>query len=89
MGAFNVPSHRQLTLPFAPEYFAALEQIWASRSQEIASRLVNGLYPHAGGEAELALSQAWLDEPPQAPAALRRLVLKAHDDLARAVRARH
>lgn len=89
VGAFNVPSHRQLTLPFAPEYFAALEQIWASRSQEIASRLVNGLYPHAGGEAELALSQAWLDEHPQAPAALRRLVLKAHDDLARAVRARH
>ena len=47
-----------------------------------------GLFPAAGDDDDLSQVESWLVHHAGAPAALRRLVLKSEDDLARALRAR-
>jgi aminopeptidase N len=55
-------------------YFAALNDIWASRSYKIAEYIVVGLYPTPLVSQELVdATHAWLDANPEVPA-LRRLV---------------
>ncbi|MFF2677384.1 aminopeptidase N [Arthrobacter koreensis] len=92
---FNLGRHELLDA-FIPRYFAALETVWSSRSIEIASRVVAGLYPSAQDLAPhmvpadhpvLQRSQEWLESNPAAPAALRRIILEAQDQLLRALRA--
>jgi aminopeptidase N len=87
-----------LRQPFTERYFAMLTRVWAERSQEIATRLVRGLYP---GDATLAWDQtpeenpvltrtdAWLAEHGNAPAALRRLVIEERDHLHRSLAAQY
>ena len=72
-------------------YFDALLGVWESRSIGMASRIVRGLYPKAPyntGSTEglgvddnpsVKLAQQWLEANPEAPSALRRLVLEAQD----------
>ncbi|WP_289033357.1 aminopeptidase N [uncultured Arsenicicoccus sp.] len=90
------PGHASLTADLVPAYFAALEGIWDSRSQELASRAVLGLFPRGvdldpGQEPEAhpvpVAAQAWLDEHPSAPGGLRRLVIEQRDHVLRALRA--
>ena len=88
VAAFGVDAHRGLTAPLTTRYLAALEGIWSTRSQEIATRLVTGLFPAAGDADDLQAVRRWLADHEQAPPALRRLVLKSYDDLDRAVRVR-
>ncbi|MGP3949397.1 aminopeptidase N [Streptomyces sp. 7N604] len=88
IAGFGQPGQRGLLAPYAPKYFAAIERVWRERSIEIAMAIVRGLYPALQDDRRtLEMSQAWLDEHTDAPPALRRLVLEAHDDLARALRA--
>jgi aminopeptidase N len=50
--------------------------------------VVRGLSPaHQADAATLAATDSWLDDHASAPPSLRRLVLEARDDLARALRA--
>ncbi|AKT50441.1 aminopeptidase N [Arsenicicoccus sp. oral taxon 190] len=93
---YSQPGHAELTRELLPDYFAALEQIWSSRSQELASRAVLGLFPRgadlADGQAPEehpvpVAAQAWLDEHPSAPGGLRRLVVEQRDHVLRALRA--
>ncbi|GAA4286569.1 aminopeptidase N [Georgenia daeguensis] len=93
---FTQPWHRELTAPFTERYFDALRQIWERHSIEIASRLVRRLYPgHQDAVAGRApqddpvvlRTTAWLEENADAPAALRRLVIEARDQLLRSLRA--
>ncbi|MGP4111640.1 aminopeptidase N [Streptomyces sp. 4N509B] len=85
---FTQPGQRELLAPFTERYFAALERIWRERTIEIAMAIVRGLFPALqGDEATLAATDRWLAEHASAPPALRRLVLEARDDLARALRA--
>lgn len=74
---------------YVDQYFGMVEDIWASRSIEIARRIVRGLYPSWAPNREDALTRtrAWLDGHPDAPASLRRLIIEDGDDLARSVRA--
>ncbi len=88
VAAFGVDAHRGLTAPLTTRYLAALEGIWSTRSQEIATRLVTGLFPAAGDADDLQAVRRWLADHEQAPPALRRLVLRSYDDLDRAVRVR-
>ena len=88
VAAFSVDAHRGLTAPLTTRYLAALEGIWSTRSQEIATRLVTGLFPAAGDADDLQAVRRWLADHEQAPPALRRLVLRSYDDLDRAVRVR-
>ncbi|MFG2297131.1 aminopeptidase N [Streptomyces sp. NPDC048603] len=82
------PSQRGLLAPYAAPYFASLERVWAERSIQIGMDVVRGLFPSLqDDEATLAATDAWLVEHESAAPALRRLVLEARDDLARALRA--
>ncbi|WP_367431188.1 aminopeptidase N [Streptomyces celluloflavus] len=79
---------RELLAPYAPRYFAFLEQAWQERSIEIAMAMVRGLFPSWQVTQEtLDAADAWLAGHPQAAPALRRLVAEERDDLARALRA--
>ena len=81
----------ELREPYFESYFAALSDIWESRSIGMATRIVRGLYPRisyghgsAAGldvdnTAPVALAERWLREHPKAPSALRRLILEAQD----------
>ncbi|MEE1928367.1 aminopeptidase N [Streptomyces sp. TRM 70351] len=84
---FVQAGQRELLEPYAERYFAALERVWEERSIEIAMSVVRGLYPALLGTPEtLAATDAWLAATAStAPSALRRLVLEARDDLARAL----
>ncbi|MEV6728748.1 MULTISPECIES: aminopeptidase N [unclassified Streptomyces] len=81
-------SQRALLAPYAERYFEVIERIWAERSIQIGMHVVKGLYPSLeDSPATLAATDAWLSAHESAPPALRRLVLEARDDLARALRA--
>ncbi len=87
LAGFHQSGQRELTAPYAPRYFAVLEEVWASRSIEIGMSIVRGLYPALQGDrATLDATDAWLASHEDAAPALRRLVLEARDDLARALR---
>ncbi|MEU6173033.1 aminopeptidase N [Streptantibioticus parmotrematis] len=88
IAGFAQPGQRELLAPYAPRYFEAIADVWASRSIEIGMAVVRGLFPefqaHPG---TLDAADAWLAGHADALAALRRLVAEGRDDLARALRA--
>ena len=66
-----------LLTPFVEQYFSALNRVWESRSYAIAEELIDGFYPSPLASAELAeTTRGWLDANPEAPAALRRLIIE-------------
>lgn len=82
--------------PYVEPYFDCLRTVWDSRSIEIASRIVRGLYPAAqdladGGEPKdhpvVRRTDAWLDANPDAPHALRRIIVEQRSHLLRALTA--
>ena len=91
-------SRPDLTAAFSDRFWPELEGIWSSRSNGLASRTIHGLFPAAqdavpGGPAAqeshpvVQAAQAWLDDHPTAPRALRRIIVEELDDLRRALRA--
>ncbi|MDT0269197.1 aminopeptidase N [Streptomyces sp. DSM 44915] len=85
---FAQPGQRALLAPYAPRYFEAIERVWRDRTIEIGMAVVRGLYPMLQDSPEtVSATDAWLTEHAEAPPALRRLVLEARDELARALRA--
>lgn len=88
IAGFAQPGQRELTAPYAEKYFEMIERVWAERSIQIGMDLVEGLYPNLQDREETVRdTDAWLAAHPDAPPALRRLVLEARDDLARALTA--
>ncbi|MGY3682778.1 aminopeptidase N [Streptomyces sp. TE33382] len=88
IAGFVQPSQRELLAPHSAAYFEAIERVWAERSIQIGMDVVKGLFPGLQDDpATLAATDAWLAARPDAAPALRRLVLEARDDLARALRA--
>ncbi|WP_406139857.1 aminopeptidase N [Streptomyces sp. NBC_01089] len=88
IGGFGQASQRELTAPYAPKYFEVIERIWAERSIQIGMLVVRGLFPGLqDNPSTLDATDAWLEGHRDAAPALRRLVLEARDDLARALRA--
>ncbi|MGW5254054.1 aminopeptidase N [Streptomyces sp. NPDC004012] len=87
IAGFVQPSQRELLAPYTAKYFEAIERVWAERSIQIGMDVVRGLFPVFQDSPEtLAATDAWLSAHEDAPPALRRLVLEARDDLARALR---
>jgi aminopeptidase N len=73
---FQRASDTSVLAEFVPRYFAALQDVWESRSYKIAEYLVSLMYPAPLANAELRdATRAWLDANPE-PAALRRLVVE-------------
>jgi aminopeptidase N len=88
IAGFAQNGQRELLAPYLPRYFDAVERVWRERTIEIAMAVVRGLFPLVPDDgATLDATDAWLAGHPDAPSALRRLVLEARDDLSRALRA--
>ncbi|WP_306190147.1 aminopeptidase N [Streptomyces sp. MK5] len=87
IAGFGRPSQRRLLAPYTEKYFAAIERVWAERSIQIGMDVVRGLFPALRDTQEtLDATDTWLAAHEDAAPALRRLVLEARDDLARALR---
>ena len=84
---------RELLDGYYPHYWPALANIWESMSIGMATRVIAGLFPAAqdlGDDAVhpvMAQVDGWLAGNPDAPAALRRILLEERDYLARALAA--
>ncbi|MEU0990421.1 aminopeptidase N [Streptomyces sp. NPDC005953] len=88
LSGFAQAGQRELLAPYTAKYFEVIERVWQERSIQIGMDVVRGLFPSLqDAEGTLAATDAWLAAHEDAPAALRRLVLEARDDLARAARA--
>jgi aminopeptidase N len=88
IAGFTQASQRELLAPYAQKYFAAIERVWEERSIQIGMDVVRGLFPALqDSPGTLEATDAWLAAHEGAAPALRRLVLEARDDLARALRA--
>ena len=85
IGGFRAGGRRDLVEAFDAEYFDRIAGVWQARSIEIARRLVLGLFPDAPTTGEV---DDWLAIHPEAPTALRRLVIEQRDHLARGIRVR-
>ena len=85
---FNTPDQVALTRAFVDRYFDSVEQVWSTRTNEIAQSLVIGLYPTYLVEQETVhRTHAFLAEH-DVPPALRRLLVEAADGLERSLRVR-
>jgi len=91
IAGFGRVHDRSLLLPFVEPYFAGLETVWADKTSEMAQNIVVGLYPTDLTDDTsvdvLGATDAWLAAHPDAPAALRRLVLESRDGVRRALAA--
>ena len=77
-----------LLTPYVEKYHAMLSELWAARTHAIAESVVQGFYPVALANRELAdASQSWLDTNPQANPALRRVLSENRDAVRRALAA--
>ena len=77
-----------LLQPYVDRYFSTIEQLWDDRSYAIAEALARGLYPSPLASRDLvAASRQWLDANPEAPSALRRVVVENSAAVERALAA--
>ncbi|RJU00159.1 aminopeptidase N [Arthrobacter frigidicola] len=84
----------ELTAPYNKPYFEALREVWEARGIEMATRVVRGLYPgrqDLQGRPEehpvLLATDGWLAANPDAPGALRRILVEERDHLLRSLTA--
>jgi aminopeptidase N len=79
---------RELLAPYVDRYFAAIGDVYRTRSAEMAQQVIAGLYPYWATDAStVERTEAYLREE-NPGAALRRMLLEGRDSLARALRAR-
>ncbi|GGH39006.1 aminopeptidase N [Microbacterium album] len=85
---FVHPASRHLLREYVAPYFGMLVPIWESRTFKIAEYLCELLYPAPLADAALLeATRTWLGENPEAPAALRRIVLEGLAGVERALAA--
>jgi aminopeptidase N len=87
IGGFGRVHDVELLRPYVGRYFAVIEDVWTTRTNEIAQQIVVGLYPMVlSDQGLLEATDAWVEGHPEAPSALRRLVIENRDTVARALR---
>ncbi|MEW1719293.1 aminopeptidase N [Streptomyces sp. NPDC093109] len=87
IGGFVQTDQRELLAPYAEKYFAAVADVWESRSHEMAQQVAVGLYPSLQvSQATLDATDAWLAAAGP-NAALRRLISESRAGVERALRA--
>jgi aminopeptidase N len=87
LGGFLDYRQRELLTPYVEKYFDAIDDIYRTRSAEMAQDIITGLYPYAESTQETVdRTDAYLAERSPGPA-LHRMLLEARDGLARALRA--
>ena len=88
LGGFSQAGQEDLLRPYRDRYFAALDDLWASRTPEMAQSITMLLYPFLLIEDDtVAAADAYLARPDISPSA-RRLVSEGRDATLRAQRAR-
>jgi aminopeptidase N len=86
VGGMLVADQRELYRPYRSRYFEVVEDIWASRSTEMASMLASALYPSLLVEQETVdLTREFLART-DLPAGLRRVISEGRDGVERALR---
>ena len=87
IAGFVQTDQRELLAPYTEKYFAAVKDIWDSRSHEMAQQIAVGLYPSLQvSQDTLDATDAWLASA-EPSAALRRLVSESRASVERALRA--
>ncbi|MCF6526395.1 aminopeptidase N [Streptomyces sp. JJ36] len=87
IAGFVQTDQRELLAPYTEKYFAALKDVWESRSHEMAQQIAIGLYPAVQvSPATLEATDAWLAAA-EPSAALRRLVTESRAGVERALKA--
>ena len=88
IGGFVSAEQTSLLEAYVEPYFACLQDIWATRTNEMAQNVVVGLYPTLlVSSAVVERTDAYLADN-DVPPALERLLLEARDGVVRALRAR-
>jgi aminopeptidase N len=88
IGGFTRVHDRSLLEPFVERYFASVQDVWASRTHEIAQQIIVGLYPSLLTTQEtLDRTDAFLAGIGDASPSLRRLILESRDGVERALKA--
>jgi aminopeptidase N len=88
VAGLNSPDHAELNRPLVDEYFAMVEDVWRTRTNESAQTLVVGLYPSFLVEQEIVDRTEQHLATHDTPPALRRLLLEAADGVRRSLQAR-
>lgn len=85
VGGFSQPDQRELLTQFIDRYFAALPEIWRTRTNEIAQTITGGFYPSLLASQEiLDKSDAFLASDDDAGST--RLIRELRDSVARSLR---
>lgn len=87
IAGFVQTDQRDLLAPYTEKYFAAVKDVWESRSHEMAQQVAVGLYPAIQvSQPTLDATDTWLTAA-EPNAALRRLVSESRAGVERALRA--
>ncbi|MBN2177292.1 MAG: aminopeptidase N [Demequinaceae bacterium] len=89
---FNHVHDTTLLEPFIDDYFGMLRRVYETKTNEMATNLIEGLYPvlHAGRVKDLQdRTDAWLEANKDAHPALRRLIIEGRDGVRRSLTAQH
>lgn len=79
--------HRELIRPHVDSYFDAIEDVWRTRTPEMAQQIVSGLYPTLLVEPQtITKTEAYLQHHPDLAPGARRLINEALDAVLRAMR---
>ncbi|THA28209.1 aminopeptidase N [Streptomyces sp. A1277] len=88
IAGFVQADQQELLAPYTEKFFAAVKDVWDSRSHEMAQQVAIGLYPALQVSQEtLDATDAWLASA-EPGAGLRRLVSESRSGVERALRAR-
>jgi aminopeptidase N len=91
IGGWGRAKDPALLVPFVEPYFAALERVWRTRSQQTGADVATGLYPSVAadqpGADVVAASDRFLDELDPGLAPLRRLVVEGRAGVIRSAAA--
>ena len=88
ISGFSQPEQADLLEGYVERYFSVLDEVWSTRTAEMAQSVVVGLYPSLlVSPAVVERTDAYLAEAAPPPA-LRRLLLEGRDGVVRALRAR-
>ena len=85
VGGFAQPDQRELLTPYVEKYFAALTNIWKTRTNEIAQSLTTGLFPSLLASEDI-LNRADNFLATDKDAGSTRLVKELRDNVARSLR---
>ena len=83
---FRTAADPSLLEPWAEQYFAAMPELWRTRTHELAQQIAVGMYPNIPTQRTVDATDAFLAGLPEDLHGLRRLVLEQRDATARAVR---